>query len=104
MEGGGNAERGFSFKAFKGSRILCAVFLRYKNNPDGTVEGIYPNREGVPAQAVRRVVKDFDNAFIPTAFAVPFIETIHDRITIEICRGCTRRVQILSGRVHIAAR
>lgn len=65
-------------------------FYDIKYNPDGTVEGIYPNREGVPAQAVRRVVKDFDNAFIPTAFAVPFIETIHDRITIEICRGCTR--------------
>lgn len=38
----------------------------------------------------KRTVKDLDRALYPVAPAVPFIETIHDRIMLEISRGCTR--------------
>ncbi len=38
----------------------------------------------------RAVVYDLENAPFPTAPVVPFVRTIHDRITIEIMRGCVQ--------------
>lgn len=43
-----------------------------------------------PAKVKRRIVTDFENAFIPTKPIVPYIEVVHDRIMLEIFRGCTR--------------
>jgi radical SAM family uncharacterized protein/radical SAM-linked protein len=43
-----------------------------------------------PAFIGRRVVRDLDRAFFPTSPIVPFVETVHDRIMLEIFRGCTR--------------
>lgn len=38
----------------------------------------------------KRVVADLDSAAFPTRLVVPFCETVHDRIGVEITRGCTR--------------
>ena len=65
-------------------------FYDVEYNDDGTVKSIVSNQECAELPAVRRVVKDFENAFVPVAPVVPFAETVHDRITLEICRGCTR--------------
>ena len=56
----------------------------YAAAPDGSV---YPSRPDVPPRILRRVA-----APIP-AYAVgpvPYIQTVHDRLTVEIRRGCTR--------------
>jgi radical SAM family uncharacterized protein len=51
----------------------------------------YPMFEGrVPATIKRRIVWDMDNAPYPTAPVIPFIEVVHDRISLEVMRGCTR--------------
>ena len=39
-------------------------------------------------QVKKRIVKDLDNSFFPTNIIVPYIQIIHDRIGIEIMRGC----------------
>jgi len=48
---------------------------------------VYPIKEGVPPRILRRVCA-------PDPFRqiglVPFVATVHDRLTIEIRRGCTR--------------
>ncbi len=36
----------------------------------------------------KRIIKDLDNSFFPTNIIVPYIQIIHDRIGIEIMRGC----------------
>ncbi|MFH1853870.1 MAG: TIGR03960 family B12-binding radical SAM protein [Candidatus Omnitrophota bacterium] len=36
----------------------------------------------------KRIVKDLDNAYFPTSPIVPYIQIVHDRIAIEIMRGC----------------
>lgn len=36
----------------------------------------------------KRVVKDFENSYFPTDIVVPYIQIVHDRIGIEIMRGC----------------
>jgi len=45
---------------------------------------------GAPATIAHRAVADLDAAPFPTRQVVPFIETVHDRLTLEIMRGCRR--------------
>jgi radical SAM family uncharacterized protein len=50
-----------------------------------------PEYEGrVPDTIKRRLVWDMDNVPYPTAPIIPFVEVIHDRISLEVMRGCTR--------------
>ncbi len=59
-------------------------------NGDGTVKEYKPNAEGVPERVRKRIVKNFDKAYYPDKFVMPFIETVHDRIVLEPARGCVR--------------
>ena len=56
----------------------------------GQFAGITPVDAAVPAQIDRRVVADLDQAPFPTRPVVPYLETVHDRIMLELFRGCTR--------------
>jgi radical SAM family uncharacterized protein len=47
-------------------------------------------RNGAPPLIVRRFVADLDAAPFPTCQIVPFLDTVHSRVTLEIMRGCTR--------------
>lgn len=49
-----------------------------------------PAKPDAPEKARRAVVKDFESADYPESLVVPFTETIHDRVALEIMRGCTR--------------
>ena len=55
---------------------------------DGCVAAVEPAAEGVPQVVERRVISDFENAPAPVCPVVPFVETVHDRLTVEIMRGC----------------
>jgi radical SAM family uncharacterized protein len=55
---------------------------------DGRLCSLTPVVEGVPAEIIAATVGDMDSAFCPTKPVVPFVEIVHDRITLEIMRGC----------------
>ncbi|MBU5635418.1 TIGR03960 family B12-binding radical SAM protein [Geomonas sp. Red69] len=56
---------------------------------DGRVAAITPVKEW--CQGVRRrFVADLETAYYPTSPIVPFLKTVHDRVSVEISRGCTR--------------
>lgn len=56
---------------------------------DGRIDRVAPLREGY--QSVRRrFVGDLETALYPTSPVVPFLKTVHDRVSVEISRGCTR--------------
>jgi len=38
----------------------------------------------------KRIVADLDKACYPTRLIVPFAEAVHDRVGVEVARGCTR--------------
>lgn len=59
-------------------------------NEDGTVAAITPADENVPAVVTKRVIEDFDKCYVPLNPVLPNIETVHDRVTIEVFRGCIR--------------
>ncbi|HHY05979.1 MAG TPA: TIGR03960 family B12-binding radical SAM protein [Clostridia bacterium] len=52
--------------------------------------GIKVKEQGVAPQVVKRVVKDLDHAYFPLKPIVPYLEVVHDRMMLEVLRGCTR--------------
>ena len=61
--------------------------VRYQE--DGTVAEILP-QEGAPAVVVKRIVQDFDKSYFPVKTIVPSTEIVHDRVMLELFRGCIR--------------
>jgi radical SAM family uncharacterized protein len=56
---------------------------------DGTVAAITP-RDGVPSLVIKRIVQDLDHSFFPVKTIVPSTEIVHDRVMLEVFRGCIR--------------
>ena len=57
-------------------------------NQDGTLARIISIEKHAPLPVVKRIVPELPPP--PTRLVVPFIDTVHNRIPIEIMRGCTR--------------
>ncbi len=58
--------------------------------PDGRIRRVLPNRPGVPFRVAKHTVMDLDEWPYPKAPLVPLAETVHERMSVEIFRGCTR--------------
>jgi radical SAM family uncharacterized protein/radical SAM-linked protein len=58
-------------------------------NPDGTISDIKALKAGY-SSVRRRFLADLDSAPYPDSPVVPFMKTVHDRVAVEIARGCTR--------------
>ncbi len=58
--------------------------------PDGRIERVVPNRPGVPRQVSKHTLMDLDAWPYPKKPLVPLAETVHERYSVEIFRGCTR--------------
>ena len=58
--------------------------------PDGQIRRVTPNRPRVPATVAKHTVMDLDNWPYPKKPLVPVAESVHERLSIEIFRGCTR--------------
>ncbi len=54
----------------------------------GKDENIMPVSNKIPAIVEKQVVSDFESSVFPTKWIVPSCEIIHDRIFLEIMRGC----------------
>ena len=70
--------------------IYVPAFYRESYNADGTLASFAPIDDAAPAVVRKRIVRDLDSAAYPEAFVVPYTEAIHDRIVLEIMRGCTK--------------
>ncbi len=57
---------------------------------DGTVEAYTPRCDDIPARITKRIIRDMDKAYFPDKVVMPYIETVHDRIMLEVYRGCIR--------------
>ncbi|MFC9970238.1 TIGR03960 family B12-binding radical SAM protein [Spirillospora sp. NPDC127200] len=58
--------------------------------PDGRIQRVAPNRPGVPWRIEKHTVMDLDSWPYPKKPLVPLAETVHERFSVEIFRGCTR--------------
>ena len=59
-------------------------------NANGTLRGTFPRKAGAPYRVAKRTVSDLDQWPYPKRTIVPLTETVHERYSVEIFRGCTR--------------
>ncbi len=59
-------------------------------NQGGALLGVTPNRAGVPDRVRKHTLMDLDAWPYPRNPLVPLAETVHERFSVEIFRGCTR--------------
>lgn len=56
----------------------------------GRLRGTFPRHDGAPYRVPKRTVSDLDSWPYPKRTIVPLTETVHERYSVEIFRGCTR--------------
>ena len=69
--------------------VYIPSFFQVEYEPDGRVRQMIPLKNGYQT-VLRRVLPDLDRGGFPSRPILPFMEVIHDRLNIEIARGCTR--------------
>jgi len=57
-------------------------------NDDGTIKTIQPENPALPMPVGKAYVKDLEETPAPVKPIVPYVHTVHERINIEIMRGC----------------
>ncbi|MDY2638101.1 MAG: TIGR03960 family B12-binding radical SAM protein [Phascolarctobacterium sp.] len=82
--------KAFLQEVVKISGIYVPSFYEVEYNENLTVKEVRPLNENAPAVVYKRVVRDMNSVDFPTSPIVPFGEIVHDRIMLEVFRGCSR--------------
>ena len=82
--------KAFLQEVVKISGIYVPSFYEVEYNENLTVKEVRPVNENAPAVVYKRVVRDMNSVDFPTSPIVPFGEIVHDRIMLEVFRGCSR--------------
>ncbi|GAA3127691.1 radical SAM family uncharacterized protein [Kribbella aluminosa] len=74
----------------KSGGVYIPRFFTVDYLDDGRIQRVTPNRPGVPFRTAKHTVMDLDAWPYPKKPLVPLAETVHERYSVEIFRGCTR--------------
>lgn len=76
------------------------MFYEPEYHADGTLAAMHRTRADVPIEVMACTIgKDLDAIPLPIRPVVPFIQTPHDRIAIEIMRGCPHQCRFCQSTV-----
>jgi radical SAM family uncharacterized protein len=78
------------FRLAKTGNVYVPRFYDVDYLPDGRIRRVAPNKPGVPFRVAKHTVMDLDEWPYPKQPLVPLAETVHERMSVEIFRGCTR--------------
>ncbi|WP_157246511.1 TIGR03960 family B12-binding radical SAM protein [Nonomuraea typhae] len=70
--------------------VYVPKFYDVEYHADGRIKRVAPNRPDVPWRVHKHTVMDLDEWPYPKKPLVPLAETVHERFSVEIFRGCTR--------------
>lgn len=70
--------------------IYIPSLYEVEYNDDNTVKSVNPSKDDIPKKIQKRIIKNLDECFFPEKIVVPFINIVHNRIMLELFRGCTR--------------
>ncbi len=70
--------------------IYVPKFYDVTYGADGAIAAVVPNRPGIPHRVTKHTLMDLDAWPYPAKPLVPLAETVHERFSVEIFRGCTR--------------
>lgn len=71
--------------------IYAPGLYDFTYHDDGTIAGVFPRVAGLPEQIERCQTPDFENAPFPVRPLVPYVVAVHDRMAVEVMRGCPQR-------------
>ena len=86
-----------SLASVPGMYVPSLYTVRY--NGDGTIASI-ENDPAAPRYVAKTTVLDLENAPYPTRPVMPNVSTIHDRINMEIMRGCPNQCRFCQAVKH----
>lgn len=70
--------------------VYVPKFYKDKYNEDGTFNSLVPNNLFANQIVRKRIIKDLDTLTYPEKWIVPYLNVVHDRVMLEIFRGCIR--------------
>ena len=85
----GLEKQAFLIEASKIQGVYVPALYDVSYNGDGTVRTIEP-KEGAPLPVKKRIVREFEASYFPAQTIVPSTEIVHDRVVLELFRGCIR--------------
>ncbi|HYN30566.1 MAG TPA: TIGR03960 family B12-binding radical SAM protein [Dermatophilaceae bacterium] len=89
-EGMPGGREGLLLRLAREGGVYVPAFYDVDYLPDGRVQRVAPNRPGVPWRVAKHTVTDLDAWPYPRQPLVPLAESVHERMSVEIFRGCTR--------------
>lgn len=88
LEGSGN-KAALLTELSKIEGVYVPSFFTISYGENGQIAVIDPLKPGYD-RVKRRILANLEDAPYPTAPVIPFLKTVHDRVSLEIARGCTR--------------
>jgi len=70
--------------------VYVPAFYDVAYAADGAIASVTPNLPGIPHRVHKHTLMDLDAWPYPARPLVPLAETVHERFSVEIFRGCTR--------------
>ena len=70
--------------------IYVPSFYDVEYNEDGTIQAYHKTEQTAKDKVQKRIVQDLDAAYYPEELIVPYMEIVHDRMMLELQRGCIR--------------
>ena len=79
----------FLVRAAQIEGIYVPSLYEVSYHEDGNIAAVTP-KDGAPARVTKRIIADLDSVPYPTRPIVPSTEIVHDRVSLELFRGCVR--------------
>ncbi len=86
---GGWSKGEFLVKAAQIQGVYVPSLYEVSYREDGRIAAVTP-KNGAPARVTKRIIQDLDAVPYPTEPIVPSTEVVHDRVSLELFRGCVR--------------
>ena len=87
---GGKSRQDYLAEIAKIEGVYVPSFYDVEYYADGRVQSIIPNHPNAKPSVRKRIMADFDKTIAPDKIIVPFGEIVHDRVMLELFRGCIR--------------
>lgn len=85
----GKSKKEFLCEAVNIKGLYIPSLYEVEYNDDGTIAHVEA-KDGAPEVVVKRIIEDFDKVYVPKKVIVPSTEIVHDRVSLEVFRGCIR--------------
>ncbi|WP_250277621.1 TIGR03960 family B12-binding radical SAM protein [[Clostridium] colinum] len=86
----GGTKEDFYLKLLKMDGIYIPKFYNVEYKEDGEIKEFKPIHKEAPKKIKKVIVDDMDSVFYPDKQLVPLIDVVHDRVNLEVFRGCIR--------------